>query len=260
MSDVDEVLLLERHDGVVRMTLNDGPRRNALSPALLEALSNALQVASTDDEVRAVVITNVGPVFSAGADLAASGATAGATLADVLVAIQECPKPVIGRIAGHAFGGGLGLAAACDISIASAEARFGFTEVRLGVAPAIISVVCLPKLRRGDALEFFLTAERFEASRAVASGLISRAVAPEALDAEVDEVVAAVLRGAPEALAVAKRLALGDARGGVRDAYAAMTELSQRLFAGAEAAEGIAAFRERRPAAWVPHSVGDASG
>lgn len=260
VSETDEILLLERRDGVVRMTLNDVARRNALSPALLDALHGALREGSSDEDVRAMVITNAGSVFCAGADLAAAGTSAGdhATLADVLLAIEESPKPVIGRIGGHAFGGGLGLAAACDISIASSEARFGFTEVRLGVAPAIISVVCLPKLRRSDALELFLTAERFEATRAVASGLITRAVEPARLDAEVDEVIAAVLRGAPGALAVAKRLALGHDREASREAYAAMTELSQALFAGAEAAEGIAAFRERRAAAWVPLGLGGA--
>jgi Enoyl-CoA hydratase/carnithine racemase len=124
---------------------------------------------------------------------------------------------VVARIAGHCVAGGIGLAAACDLSIADGAARFGFTEVRIGVAPAIISVVCLPKLRRADALELFLSGERITAARAAEVGLITRAVPAADLDAEVAAVVARLLAGGPSALAAAKRLVYtipGDGPGG----------------------------------------------
>src|SRR5262249_16595893 len=140
------------------------------------------------------------------------------------------------------------LAAACDISIAGAEARFAFTEVRVGVAPAIISVVCLPKIRRADALELFLGGERISAARAAEVGLITRAVPAGELDAEV----APLLAGGPSALAAAKRLVYTIPGMERKAAFARTTELSQSLFASAEAAEGMAAFREKRPPSWAP--------
>src|SRR5262249_46686519 len=160
--------------------------RNALTPALMSGLSQGLEAALADEAVGVVVLTHTGPAFCAGADL--SGGTPAAAgggkrrsarrdgLADLLAAIQDSSKPVVARIAGHCVAGGIGLAAACDISLASEGARFAFTEVRIGVAPAIISVVCLPKLRRADALELFLSGERISAARAAEVGLITRAV------------------------------------------------------------------------------------
>jgi methylglutaconyl-CoA hydratase len=158
----------------------------------------------------------------------------------------------VARIAGHCVGGGIGLAAACDISVADAAAWFAFTEVRVGVAPAIISVVCLPKLRRVDALELFLSGERISAARAAEVGLITRAVPADGLDAEVGAVLARLLAGGPSALAAAKRLVYTIPGMERRAAFARTTELSQSLFASAEAAEGMAAFREKRPPSWAP--------
>ena len=149
-------------------------------------------------------------------------------------------------------GGGNGLAAALDIAIARDDVKFGFTEVRLGVAPAIISVVCLPKMRRGDAMEAFLRGNRFPASQAAAYGLISRAVPEAELDAAVDEVLADLRRGGPNALGEAKRLVYevpGMAR---KDAFAWTADLSARLFKGEEAAAGMKAFLKREKAPWAP--------
>ena len=161
---------------VATITLDNPEKHNALTPELLNSLGQDLQAVANDQSVRVVVITNSGPTFCAGANL---GANADVTPAHDLVAvlrlIQEMEKPVVARIAGRCLGGGVGLAAACDISIAVSSARFGFSEVRLGVAPAIISVVCLAKLRAVDAAELFLTGEQFDAERAVAVGLIARA-------------------------------------------------------------------------------------
>ncbi len=146
----------------------------------------------------------------------------------------------------------MGLAAACDISIAADDVRFGFTEVRIGVAPAIISVVCLPKMRVGDALELFLSGERVEAARAVEVGLINRSVARESLDHSVASILAALLQGSPHALAAAKRLVY-EVPGMAREAAFEWTaRLSSELFAAADAREGRAAFGERRPPSWAP--------
>ena len=166
--------------GVATLTMDQQHNRNALAPPLVDGLGDGLGAAGADPEVRVVVLTHRGPAFCAGADLSAGRDSHGPPrhdLAGVLGAMLDLPKPVVGRIAGACMGGGVGLAAACDISLAADDVRLGFTEVRLGVAPAIISVVCLPKLRRADALELFLTGERIPASRAAAVGLITAAVA-----------------------------------------------------------------------------------
>jgi len=150
------------------------------------------------------------------------------------------------------MGGGVGLAAVCDISLAADDVRFGFTEVRLGVTPAVISVVCLPKLRRADAIELFLTGERISAERAAEVGLVNRAVPASELDAAVATVIEQLCAGAPGALAVAKKLITEVPEMDRAAAFAWTTALSTELFAGEEAAAGMAAFREKRKAPWVP--------
>ena len=238
---------------VATLTMDQPRNRNALTPALLDGLSGGLAAALADGAVRVIVLRHTGPAFCAGADLSAGRGTAAprTSLADVLAGLQDAPKPVVARIAGHCVAGGIGLAAACDISIAADTARFGFTEVRVGVAPAIISVVCLPKLRRADALELFLGGERISAARAAEAGLITAAVPPQELDAEVAATAGKLLAGGPAALAAAKRLVY-DVPGMERGAaFARTAELSQELFASAEAAEGMAAFREKRPPSWA---------
>jgi enoyl-CoA hydratase/carnithine racemase len=240
--------------GVATLTMDQPHNRNAMTPALLNGLGDGLTAASADPSTRVVVLTNTGPAFSAGADLSGGAGDEAPRfgLADVLAAILDSPKPVVARVAGHCLGGGVGLAAACDLSVANDEVRFGFTEVRLGVAPAIISVVCLPKLRRADALELFLTGERIPAARAAAVGLITSAVPEDELDAAVTALVARLLAGGPAALAAAKRLVFDVPALDRQAAFAMTTSLSQSLFASAEAAEGMAAFREKRRPAWVP--------
>jgi methylglutaconyl-CoA hydratase len=255
----DGATLLDISTGVATITLNRPENRNALSVELVESLGENLDAALADAAVRAIVLTNVGNTFCAGADLKAAQASGGTpqpasgrTFIEIFDLILDSPKPVIGRLAGHCLAGGLGLAASCDISVASDQALFGFTEVRIGVAPAVISVVCLPKLRRADALELFLTGERISAQRAAEVGLITRAVAHDQLDAAVADVVDKVVRGGPAALAASKELisrvpALSRAEG-----FAWTGPMSAALFASEEGQEGIAAFRERRDAAWVP--------
>lgn len=242
---------------VATLTMDQLHNRNALTAALLNGLADGLGSALEDPAVRVVVLTHTGPAFCAGADISAGGRGSAAVapragLADVLVAIQDSPKPVVARIAGHCTGGGVGLAAACDLSIASEDARLAFTEVRLGLAPAIISVVCLPKLRRGDALELFLSGERIPAARAADLGLITRAVPAVDLDGALDELVTKLLAGGPGGLAASKRLVY-DVPGLQRaEAYQRTMDLSAALFASDEGAEGMAAFREKRAPRWAP--------
>ena len=156
-----------------------------------------------------------------------------------------------GLVAGHVVGGGNGLASALDISIAAENVKFGFTEVRLGVAPAIISVVCLPKMRQGEAMEAFLRGHRFPAARAAELGLISRAVPAEELDATVDEVLADLRRGGPAALGFAKRLVYEVPAMEQKEAFAWTADLSAQLFKSEEAAAGMKAFLKRQKPPWA---------
>lgn len=243
---------LEIAAGVATITLNRPDNRNALSAELVDGLGDHLAAAAADAAVRAIVLTNAGPVFCAGADLKGDGGEARYSLVDVFGAILDCPKPVIGRIAGHCMGGGVGLAAACDISVATEDARIGFTEVRIGVAPAIISVVCLPKMRRADAAELFLSGERISAARAVEVGLLNRTVPAAELDSAIDEVVAKVVAGGPLALAACKRLIAEVPDLDRAEAFARTAVLSAELFASDEASAGIDAWRNKTEAPWIP--------
>jgi methylglutaconyl-CoA hydratase len=238
--------------GVATITLDHEEKRNALSTEMLDSLGDHLSNAGADDSVRAVVLTHTGSTFCAGADLSVAGrTTARYDIAGLLALIQDLPKPVVAKIAGQSLGGGVGLAAACDVSIATVDSRFGFSEIRLGVAPAVISVVCLPKMRRRDAAELFLSGERFDAIRAEEVGLITRAVEAADLDPAVDSFLDLIRLGGPRAQAAVKRI-LAAVPGMHRDeAFAWAAGLSAELFGSEESTEGIAAFRERRPARWV---------
>jgi methylglutaconyl-CoA hydratase len=251
---VNDAVLLDVAGGVATITLNQPDNRNALTPALLDGLGASLDSAGADGGTRVIVLTNNGPAFCAGADLKGGGlAPARYDLPRILGAMLDSPKPVVGRIAGHCMGGGVGLAAACDISIARSDVRFGFTEVRIGAAPAIISVVCLPKMRRGDALELFLSGERISAERAAEVGLINSVADPGGFEEATDSLVKKLLAGGPRAMAAAKRLVF-DVPGTDRTAaFARTAEISRRLFASEEAAEGMAAFREKRSPSWAPN-------
>jgi methylglutaconyl-CoA hydratase len=246
-------------DSVLTITLCDEERRNALSSQLVKELMAACADADADSSIRVVTVTNRGSTFCAGANLAAQSSerSGGDRLPswELFSRISRSPKPYVGRIAGHAVAGGVGLAAVMDISIAVEEAKFGFTEVRVGVAPAVISAVCLPKLRAADARAAFLRGNRFSAPEAAAMGLINAAVPKEGLDDEVGLVVADLLAGAPGALAASKRLLRSG--GAEEEDFLRLASLSAELFAGEEAQEGMAAFREKRLASWVPDPRGN---
>lgn len=246
----------EVHSSVATITLADETRRNALSEELLTELLAVIDEADQDHDVRVVIVTNRGGVFSAGANLRerspdSPAARAPTSLADVLVRIRASKKVFVGRIAGHCVAGGVGLAAVMDISVAIDTATFGFSEVRLGVVPAIISVVCLPKMRLADAQEMMLRGQRFSAHDAQRVGLITHAVAGDLLDDTVDEIVTDLLAGEPAALAATKALVYSVPQLDVEDAFVQMAALSTTFFSSEEAREGLAAFFEKRSARWV---------
>ncbi|MGA5519907.1 enoyl-CoA hydratase family protein [Streptomyces pseudogriseolus] len=236
-----------RTRGVETLSLDAPERRNALSAALVADLAAALTDGGKDTGVRAVVLTHTGNTFSAGADL--RDPPAPEALVGLLRQIVELPKPVVARVTGHVRAGGLGLLAACDIAVASRAATFAFTEVRIGVAPAVISLPLLPRTDPRALARYYLTGERFDADEAARTGLLTAA------GDDVDEVLAPVLdglrRSAPEALAETKRLLTARVLETFDRDADALTALSARLFASAPAREGMTAFLERRDPEWV---------
>jgi methylglutaconyl-CoA hydratase len=248
-----ESTLYEIDGGAAWITLNRPENRNALSQGLVTELHAHLAVANDDPDVRCIVVTGTGPAFCAGADLKnRQGERTGPTFPDVLKRIIDSPKPVIAAVNGAAFAGGLGLVGACDIVIAAEDAQFSFSEVRIGVIPAIIAVVCVPKLGTHDAMRLFLTGERFTGAQAVGLGLVHRAVDKARLHAAVQEEIDMICLGAPNAVIECKKLVRRAAQAQpIEDAFREMEAWSKRMFASADGQEGMAAFREKRKPAWV---------
>jgi methylglutaconyl-CoA hydratase len=247
--------LVERHvaESVMTLTLNDVERRNALSAGLLKELTGAIDDAEADPTVRVVVVTNNGSTFCAGANLREQSSANAPSLAlsTLFLRIQNSPKIFVGRIAGHCVAGGVGLAAVFDLSIAIESATFGFSEVRVGVAPAIISVVCLPKMRLASAQSAFLRGHRFGAEEAATAGLITMSVPADGLDQSVRDALNDLLAGEPHALAATKDLLRRVPSLTREDAYAWTSRLSETLFSSDQAREGMGAFLEKRAATWV---------
>lgn len=253
----DELVHYAVSRGVATITLDSPHNRNALSAQLRRELRDHLDTAVADDEARVILLDHTGPVFCAGMDLKeAGGASAGQQGVNEFPAILEriwtSPKPVVAKLAGPARAGGIGLVAAADIAIAVRDATFAFTEVRLGVVPAVISVTVLPRLQPRGAHELFLTGEGFDAGRAVQIGLLNSAVAAEVLDQEVRRYTDMLALGGPKALAATKEMLRRDRSASLAEDFAAMLALSAGFFAGAEGQEGIRAFIEKRPPRWVP--------
>jgi methylglutaconyl-CoA hydratase len=252
----DKVLQVEVAHGVATLTLDSPANRNALSRAMRAQLRAALDEALADDDVRVVVLDHTGRVFCSGMDLS-EAAGGGAEqqgvreFPEILSAIRSSPKPVLAAVRGPARAGGVGLLAACDVVVAGTSSSFAFSEVRIGVVPAVISAVVLPRMLTHVAHRLMLTGEVFDAATAAAGGLVDLVAA----DDEVSDVVAGQVRalaaGAPVALAETKRLLRA---GAPPLRFDELLELSARFFASEEGQEGIAAFREKRPARWVPRS------
>lgn len=240
---------VERRGRALWLVLDDPERRNPLSVEMFDELAAGLAQAESDEAVRAVVFTGRGACFCAGADLRRPASPV--RLAGLMQAIERCPKPVIAAVNGSAFGGGIGLVAAADIAIAAEDAVLSFSEVRIGVIPAIIGVACVPKLGELHARRLFLTGSRLSAKEARAVGLLHRVVAANELEAAVDHELAELALGAPGAQAEAKALVARLAAVGRVEAYAWAAEKSAELFASEEATEGRASFFEKRKARWA---------
>ena len=249
-----ELVHLDVAAGVATITLDSPDNRNALSAQLRGELLAHLATAIGDDAVRVIVLTHTGRVFCSGMDLkeARGGASRGmAEFPAILERIWTSPTPVLARVAGPARAGGVGLVAACDIAVAAEDATFAFSEVRIGVVPAVISVTVLPRLLPRAAHELFLTGESFDARRAAQIGLVNTAVEGEGLDAEVARYVEMLRLGAPGALAATKEMLRGERPAGLDARFAEMQELSARFFAGEEGQEGMRAFAEKRRPSWA---------
>ncbi|HEX4357528.1 MAG TPA: enoyl-CoA hydratase-related protein [Pseudonocardia sp.] len=251
-----ELVHLEIDSGVATITLDSPPNRNALSTRLRGELRDRLTTATTSDQVRVIVLTHTGTVFCSGMDLKESrGASADNQgvndFPDTLRLIWNSPTPVIAKLAGPARAGGVGLVAACDLALAASEVTFAFSEVRIGVVPAVISVPLIPQVQPAALYELFLTGEAFDAARAAEIGLITKAVPADQLDAEVLRYASMLRLGAPGALAATKELLRGPATSTMADDLAAMTALSAARFASEEGQEGIRAFVEKRKPSWA---------
>lgn len=239
---------------IATITLDSPANRNALSAQLVGELTAHLATAAGDPDVRAVVLTHTGTVFCAGADLREQSSEGGpqagtARMLDLLRAIVELPKPVIARLDGAVRAGGLGIVGACDIALASADASFAFTEVRLGLAPAIISLTTQGRMSERGAGRYYLTGETFDADAAADCGLISTAA--DDLDAELADLCDALRRCSPQGLAETKPVTTRAVRALIAERGTEVQELSARLFGSEEAREGMLSFLEKRPPRWV---------
>jgi methylglutaconyl-CoA hydratase len=250
--------------GAVRwLWLNRPDVRNAFNDVLIAELSQAFADVEASPDTRVVVVAARGPVFSAGADLTYMRAMAGYTHAEnhadalkvarMFHAVHSCSRPVVARVQGDAYGGGVGLAAACDLVIAADTANFSLSEVRLGIVAATISPHLVRAMGPRQAARYMLTAEKLDASTARDLGLVHETVKPDELDAQVERQIRLLLAASPAALAATKRL-LADVVEGPRDdvLLAATAKCIADARTSPDGREGIAAFLEKRAPAWAP--------
>lgn len=250
------------HDGpVLHIRLDRPDVRNAFNGAVVDDLHAAFAAADADAKARVVVLSGNGKSFSAGADLGwmkeqadlpkDQNAASADHMARAFLAIARCKKPVVGRIHGHALGGGTGLTAAVDLAIATETCLFGLTEVKLGIVPAVISPFVMQKIGAGRARALFLTGERFDGREAERIGLVHRAVAEDELDAAVEQAVGELLTAGPAAVASAKELIRAVDGKTLEDAIPVTSQWIADLRATPEAKEGFTAFLEKRKAGWI---------
>ena len=252
---------IQTQDRVARIYLNRPEVRNAFNDHVIAELADAFTRLGRDPGLRAIVLGGHGKAFCAGADLAWMRTMAdydwegnradAARLAEMLWAVDDCPLPVVGRVHGDCYAGGMGLAAACDVLVAAEGVHFCLSEARLGLLPATISPYVLRAIGEQAARRYFLTAERFSAAQARAMGFVHELVAPEALDAKVDEIVGLLVANGPAAVQACKRL--------VRDVAGRPITLELRaetarriadIRASAEGREGVQAFLDKREPGW----------
>jgi methylglutaconyl-CoA hydratase len=255
------LLLLEKKDGVARVTLNRPEVRNAFDDALIKRLHEQFLSLGKDADVRVVILAGNGPAFCAGADLNWMKRMAGygydenlrdaQALADMLAALDRLPKPTIARVHGAAFAGGTGLVAACDIAVGTAEAKFCFSEAKLGLSPATISPHVIRAIGERAARRYFLTAEVFDAEEAHRIGMLSLLVSASEIDSEIEKLLTHLLAGGPEAMKKIKELVRAVASRPLEDALVADTaKRIAEIRVSPEGREGIASFLEKRKPSW----------
>jgi methylglutaconyl-CoA hydratase len=257
-----QTLDVARDGPVLRVRLDRPEVRNAFNGKLVEELQLVFREADQDESARVIVLSGNGRSFCAGADLAwmqeqallepEANERSAERMARMFLSIARCRKPVIGRIHGHALGGGTGLTAAVDLALCTADCQFGLTEVKLGIAPAVISPFVMQKIGAGRARALFLTGERFDGNEAQRLGLVLRALPDERqLDAEVDREVKELLSAGPMAVASAKELIRAAAGLSLEEAVPVTSKWIATLRATPEAKEGMGAFLGKRPPGWV---------
>jgi methylglutaconyl-CoA hydratase len=259
-----EAVVLSEVDarGVATVRLNRPHRANAYNSEMMDGARAAVAALAEDRSVRVLVLRGVGRNFSAGADLAyqrelgASGEAANRDFSTrtirTMYGLNEFPRPTVAVVQGACFGGGIGFAACCDIAIGASNTIFGLTEVRVGVIPSPIQYQLDRAIGTRAARRYGVTGERFDAEEARRIGLLHEVVAPEALDAAVEDIIAALLAGGPEALAASKALILDLSDTRLDEARVAeMAAISVGARISAEAHEGLSAFLEKRPPAWA---------
>lgn len=255
-----EILRLSRENGIAFVTLARPDVRNAFNADLISQMRVTFDQLAEDASVRAVLLAGDGPIFCGGADVNWMRAALGLSydenvadaeaMSDMFRAIDRCPKPVIARVQGAALGGGAGLLAVCDIAVASEETLFGFTEVKLGIIPAVISPFVLAKIGASHARALFLTGERFDATRAREIGLVHAVVPFADLDAAVGNILAEVRTAGPNAVSAIKAL-VAEIRAASYDASRDVTAAAiARQRTSEEGQEGLRAFLERRRASF----------
>ena len=259
----DVVLLTTDSCGVATLTLNRPEKHNAFDAALIAELTQKLAQLNNDDRVHIVILTGAGKSFSAGADLAwmrsmakfseAENIEDALKLAELMDALNTLRKPTIARVQGAVYGGGVGLVACCDIAVASDNAKFCLSEVRLGLVPSVISPYVLAAIGAHQARRYFLTADVIEAARAREIGLVHEVVTADELDGAVEREVTLLLKAGPKALAACKELIAANAAASVSARRALKQKTAQliaQLRVSAEGQEGLSAFLEKRLPKW----------
>lgn len=257
-------ITVEQDGAVLTIALNRPEVHNAMTPTMIAELTAVFQAVASQNDVRVVVLTGNGRSFCAGADLSFMRAAADYTFAEnvqdgegifeLMLMIEQCPRPVIGRVNGAAIGGGVGLVSSCDIVVAVERAKFGFSETRLGIVPAVISPFVLGKIGANNARELFLTGERFDAAKAKQIGLVNYVVAEDELETAVSERVYQLLQAAPGAQSAAKTLIRKVANQPKAEMRSYTSELIAKLRASDEGREGMSSFLEKRKPWWQENS------
>ncbi len=255
------MLIIEQDGPIRRLTLNRPEVRNAFNDELIVALAEAFDEAGRDPETRFIVLAGSGKLFCAGADLNWMMKAAGygdeenrrdaLRMSQLFRGMTECPKPIVARVHGAALGGATGLISACDIVVAEEGTVFGFSEVKLGILPAVISPHVIRRIGAVHARHWFMTGQRFDAAEALHISLVDRVAPKGLLDAEMETLIGELLSSAPRAMSQAKALVDLVATAPVHDVEDEVVDLIARLRAGDEAREGMSAFFERRRPSWM---------